>query len=165
MTIRTDPEALRRRQQARTAFALRMAGRRWREIAATVGYHSPQAAHAAVKRLEARADRRAVAGLRDLQRARLERLLRGSWLAATQGDARAALTCIRILDQLARLDGLYATTRPAVSRPTVKADVSGPEGKPIAGRVDVVTWTPDEAWLRESVRSARAAGDRSGATS
>ncbi len=154
MTIRTDPEALRRRQQARTAFALRMAAGRWHEIAATAGYPSPQAAHAAVKRLVARADRRAVKQLRDLQRARLERLLRGSWLAATQGDARAALTCIRILDQLARLDGLYATTGPEVSRPN----------RQLVTRGDM-TWQPDEAWLREYVRSARAAGGRSGATS
>ncbi len=153
MTYRTDPEALRRRQQARTAFALRMAGGRWREIAATAGYHSPQAAHAAVKRLVARADRRAVKQLRDLQRARLERLLRGSWEEAIAGDAKAALTCIRILDQLARLDGLYAT-RSAMSRPHGQLETRGH-----------VTWQPDEAWLREYVRSARAAGGRSGATS
>ncbi len=60
---------------------------------------------------------------------------------------------LRLLDQLARLDGLYATTGPAVSRPN----------GPFERRVDV-TWQPDEAWMREHARIAPAAGGRSGAT-
>ncbi len=137
------PEAIEKRERVRKAMELRMAGATWPDIARVTGYNSKQAAQQAVDRLLDRTDVEKVGRARDLQRARLERLLRGSWLPATQGDARAALTCIRILDQLARLDCLYAP---------VKAEVRGPEGKPIAGRVDVVTWTPDEAWLPMAAR-------------
>ncbi len=135
-----SPEAIEKRERVRKAMELRMAGATWPDIARTVGYNSKQAAQQAVDRLLDRTDVEKVGRARDLHRARIERLLLGRWRRAIAGDERAALTCIRLLDQLAKIDGLYAPT---------KAEITGPGGKPIAGRVDVVTWTPDETFLRE----------------
>jgi hypothetical protein len=40
----------------------------------------------------------------------------------------------------------------------VRAELSGPDGGPIPGRVDVVHWRPDEAWMRDYARVLREAG-------
>ena len=161
----TSPAALARLERVRAAVLLRASGMPYAQIAAECGFPSPKAAMMAVRRFMAKESRAVRDEARAIHRERLETLLRSLWLAATNpalaqkaardaghpkppSQDRAIELLIRLLDQEARADGLY----------TVRAEVSGPEGGPIEGRLDVMHWVPDDAFLARYVRVLQEAG-------
>src|SRR3972149_174049 len=65
------------------------------------------------------------------------------------GEAGGVELVLRLLDPLAKVEGTYAPTR---------AEVSGTDDGPIEGRIDVMHWTPDDAFLARYARVLKEAG-------
>ena len=164
--MRTNPAALARQDRDRRALRLRAAGLAYAQIAAECGYTNAHHALVSTQRLLRRETRAAVEEARGIHRERLETLLRSLWLAAVNpgmaqqaarseghppppSQERAVELLIRLLDQSARLEGLYAPTR---------VEASGTHGGPIEGRINVMHWVPDEAFMVMYARVLREAG-------
>lgn len=95
----------------RQALDLRLAGATFDDIAERLGFADRSAAYKAVKRgltstLQEPADE-----LRDVESARLERLLLAIWPAALDGDAKAIAQARGLIDQRCKLLGLNAPAR------------------------------------------------------
>lgn len=110
-------------REARDADVLRLfvAGATYRQIAAAVGLRSVSRVQGIVQHeLAASAQRRAT--LTDeafaIYQERQERLFQAHWGPALKGDHRSAEICRRILDQNARLHGLYADAATSLPAPT-----------------------------------------------
>lgn len=163
---KTSPAALARLERDRRALRLRSGGLPWPEVARDCGYNSGHAALIAVQRLIRRFTREDIAVAHGIHRERIETLLRSLWLAAVNPgmaqqaarqagnpapptQERAVELLIRLLDQEAKIDGTYAPAR---------AEVSGADGGPIEGRIDVMHWVPDEAFMVMYARVLREAG-------
>ena len=161
---RTNAAALGRLERDRRALRLRAQGMPWPEIARECGYNSGHASLTAVGRLLRRETSASVATSRALQRLRLELLMRSLWLAAlnpgmardaarnaNQPDPpsqdRAIELLVKLLDRLSDIEGTKAPMK-----------LAGPSGGPIEGRVDVIHWRPDEAFMAQYTRVLRDAG-------
>lgn len=131
--IRTSPTAIRARERATRAVDLKKAGFTLQQIANELGYRSAQAAWYAITSALDRQELESVTDYRNLQRARLERLLMGLWSRATAGEDKAVQNALRIIEQLCRLDNLYAPTT---------AEVAVVAAQPLA------QWIPDQEWMR-----------------
>lgn len=83
-----------------------MAGMTYRDIADSLGYNSPQAAHKAVTDAITASVREASQELIDLEVSRLDALLFAVWGAARKGTLGAIDRCIRIMERRSRLLGL-----------------------------------------------------------
>jgi len=166
MNLRTSATTIARRERTRKALRLRASGLSHAQVAEECGYPSPDAARKAVVRLIRAQDKAAVAEAKGIHRERIETLLRSLWLAAINpgmaqqaarqaghplppNQDRAVELIIRLLDQLAKVEGTYAPTR---------AEVSGTDDGPLEGRIDVMHWTPDEAFMVMYARVLREAG-------
>jgi hypothetical protein len=153
-------------ERDRKAIRLRARGMAYADVVVECGYTNDVAARKAVSRFLMRENKTAIEEHRGLHRERIETLMRALWLAAINpGVARQAArqagepeppdqikaieTLHKLLDQLAKIEGTYAPAR---------AEVSGPDGGPIAGRVDVLHWSPDEAFMTQYARVLREAG-------
>jgi hypothetical protein len=102
--------AERARRDARVV-RLFLAGLSYRDIGAVVGLRSPTSVGDIVKRqLGDESVRREVLRSRDgaLFIERSEALLLAHWPRALQGDHKATAACLRVLDEQARLYGLYS---------------------------------------------------------
>jgi len=144
---------------------LRAAGKSYVEVAAECGYPTRQAAEQALRRFMLKADANVRDEARALYHERMEALLRSLWTAAidpatalaerAEGDPkpptqeRAVELLLRLLDQMAKADGIYAPLR---------AEVTGADGGPIEGRIDVMHWTPDEAFMVRYAQVLQEAG-------
>jgi hypothetical protein len=161
---RTNAAALARLDRDRRALRLRAQGMPWAEVARECQYASAHAALVAVQRLLKRETHTDVETSRALQRERLELLMRSLWLAAINPgmarkaaqdakqppppDQEKAIELLRkLLDDLSGIEGTKAP-----------AKIAGPTGGPIEGRVDVIHWRPDEAWMTQYARVLREAG-------
>jgi hypothetical protein len=107
----------------RQALELRMAGASFDQIAQKLGYSEKGAAHRAVTRALISTVKPAADELRELETARLDRLLLAFWPAALEGDEKAADRVLRIMDQRAKLLGLNMPTKVDVDA-TVSVDPS-----------------------------------------
>ena len=88
---------------------MRLAGASYRQISATLGV--PLAtAHRQVQRMLTEYAETATQ-LRDMEVARLDRLLMGHWTKAIGGDVNATRTVLSIMDRRAKLLGLDAPQR------------------------------------------------------
>jgi hypothetical protein len=138
----------------------------WSEIARECEYPTPNAALWAIKRLTRRETHDDVEMSRAIHRERIELLMRSLWLAAinpgmAQQAARTAQQPApppqeraiellrRLLDGLAEVEGTKAP---------IRAELTGARGGPIEGRLDVMHWVPDEAWMVQYVRVLKEAG-------
>lgn len=139
----TRPDVIAARERANKAVQLRLAGMTLSQIAETLGYAGPSGAHHAIRATLERNEAESVDDLRRVHRARLNRLLAGVWPRASQGDKDAMQSAARVMDQIAKLDGLYAAQR---------VEHGGVDGGPIE-TATVVTWSPDEAWTREFAKA------------
>lgn len=161
---RMSPTVLARLERDRRALRLRAQGMPWPEIARECEYHSANAALVAVKRLLRRETHDDVETARKVHRERIEMLMRSLWLAAINprmaldaarsagqpdppSQEKAIELLRRLLDDLADIEGTKAPVR-----------LGGPSGGPIEGRVDVLHWRPDEAFLAQYARVLREAG-------
>ena len=165
-TSTTTATAQERAERARKALRLRASAVPYLQIAAECGYPSEDAAKKAVKRFMAKEDQGVRDEARAIQRERIETLIRSLWLAAINpgmaqqaarqvghpappDQARAVELLIRLLGETARVEGLYAP---------IRAEMSGPAGRPLEGRLDVMHWTPDEEFMARYARVLREAG-------
>lgn len=112
-----------RTNRVQSAIALRIAGANYSEIAETLGYSTVELARQAVERglastvtEEDRVEQRKIASRR------LERLLRGIYVKATDEEhpeqLSAARTALALIDRHIRLNGLDQPTEVAVYSPT-----------------------------------------------
>jgi len=161
---RMNAVALARLERDRRALRLRAQGMPWVEVARECGFNRPNTALAAVRRLLRRETHNDVETSRGIHRERIEMLMRSLWLAAINpgmalqaarkadqpeppAQERAIELLRRLLDDLAGIEGTKAPVK-----------LAGPSGGPIEGRVDVVHWRPDEAFLVQYARVLRDAG-------
>lgn len=96
-----------RRANDERAASLRVAGYTYVEIAKALGYANQGGAWKAVQRIRSAAVREAGQELLGLELERLDTLQRANMTKALQGDAKATNTILRVMDQRARLAGLY----------------------------------------------------------
>ena len=165
-TSTTNAIAQERAERARKALRLRASGVPYVQVALECGYPSEAAAKMAVKRFRAKEDQGARDEARAIQRERIETLIRSLWLAAINpgmaqqaarqaghpappDQSRAVELLIRLLGETARVEGLYAP---------IRAEMSGTSGGPIEGRLDVMHWVPDDAFMVRYARVLREAG-------
>jgi hypothetical protein len=162
--VRTNAATLARLERDRRALRLRAQGMAWVDVGRETGFRSGNAALMAVGRLLRREIAANVAILRALHRERIEMLMRPLWVPAinpgmAQKAARDAgqpdppsqkeaieLLC-KLLDRLAAIEG---------TRAPIQAQIIS-DGLP-EGRLDVVHWKPDAAFIAEYVRVLRDAG-------
>lgn len=154
------------KERNRKALRLRASGLSHAQVAEECGFPSGDAARKAVMRLMGSQDREAVEEARGIHRERMETMWRSLWLAAINpgmavqaarlaghplppAQDRAIELLLRWLDHEAKFLGLYAP---------VRTELSGAEGGPIEGRLDVMHWVPDEAFMVMYARVLREAG-------
>ncbi|MCW2591767.1 MAG: Uncharacterized protein JWQ86_4194 [Mycobacterium sp.] len=124
-----------REQRDQKVLQLFLAGVSYRQIGAAVGLRSASGVHRIVQReFLAGAQRRALLGdeALALHIERHERLLQAHWGPALKGDHRSAELCRRLLDQSARLHGLYADDPAPLPAPTAPVDGGGDEEDELA---------------------------------
>jgi hypothetical protein len=91
---------------------LRRSGETWARIAEVVGYANASGAQKAYVRVVNRVQREPVEAMRDLELDRLDRLQRSYWKdAVVNQNQKAALLILKIIDQRAKIAGLYAPTK------------------------------------------------------
>jgi hypothetical protein len=91
---------------------LRRSGETWSRIAEIVGYANASGAQKAYVRVVNRVQREPVEAMRDLELDRLDRLQRVYWKdAVVNQNQKAALLVLKIIDQRAKIAGLYAPTK------------------------------------------------------
>jgi hypothetical protein len=91
---------------------LRRSGETWARIAEVVGYANASGAQKAYVRVVNRVQREPVEAMRDLELDRLDRLQRTYWKeAVVNQNQKAALLVLKIIDQRAKIAGLYAPTK------------------------------------------------------
>jgi hypothetical protein len=91
---------------------LRRSGETWARIAEIVGYANASSAQKAYVRVVNRVQREPVEAMRDLELDRLDRLQKAFWPEAiVNKNQKAALVVLKIIDQRAKLYGLYAPTK------------------------------------------------------
>lgn len=108
-----------RRERAAKSLELRINGYSYRQIARALSI-SERTAYLDVQEelaaLDALVSKRAER-LRDLELARLDKILRSLWDPIKAGDAKAAMAAIKALERRARLLGLDAPTKVAPTDP------------------------------------------------
>ncbi|MGV9827716.1 hypothetical protein [Gordonia sp. NPDC003429] len=104
------------RERAVEAVRLRTAGLQWDEIAQRLGYADPSGPRKAADKLLSRQESEAASTYREVQRRRLEMVMRGHLVAAVGGDVAAAGVVLKVHDRLARLFGLDAPSRVEVGQ-------------------------------------------------
>lgn len=163
---RTSAVAIERLERNRRALRMRRDFMTWPEIARECGFSDQRTAQTAVSRLIKRETHADIVDYRKVHIDRLEALMRSLWLSAinpgmAQQAARTAQQPAppsqeksiellrRLLDDLAGIEGTKAP---------VHAELSGPNGGPIEGRLDVMHWAPDDAFMSRYVVVLREAG-------
>jgi len=122
--LTTGRPAFKAHRQGMAAVALRLAGATYSEIAETLTFTTADAARIAVESELANitVNGEARDTLRELESARLERLLRSVWSKATNPDHPEHLASVKvahsIVDRHIRLYGLDAPTEIAIHSPT-----------------------------------------------
>lgn len=101
------------------AVELRKAGVPYAQIAEHVGYASPSSAYRAVMRALAQNQSEEVEELRMIEGARLDRMQQTVWHRAMDGDLPTIDRVLRIMERRARLFGLDAPQKVAVSTSAV----------------------------------------------
>ena len=85
---------------------LRRMGFTWQRIAEQVGYADHTGAYAAYKRAIKRTMQQPADELREQELDRIDRLQLAAWPRAMEGDSRAILTIVRLMERRAKLIGL-----------------------------------------------------------
>src|SRR5215218_3681672 len=87
------------RVRAEEALLLRLSGLTWEQIAARLGYRSPNGPRMAVERLLSRIEHQGAAQLRAVEDQRLDALQAAVWPKAVAGDTDAIRTVLRISER------------------------------------------------------------------
>ncbi|QUD84766.1 hypothetical protein J8M97_09430 [Gordonia polyisoprenivorans] len=105
------------RERAHEALKLRTAGLQWSEIAERVGYTDESGPRHAVNRLLSRQEAESAETYREVERRRLELVMRGHIAAAVSGDVNAASVVLRTHDRISKLFGLDAPQQVEINPP------------------------------------------------
>lgn len=105
---KTGQKAITALDRERQALELRKAGLGLEQIATQLGYHQPAGAYKAIKRALARSVQEPAEELRELELARLDKMLSSHWPAVLKGHVRSTEVAIRIMERRAALIGLDA---------------------------------------------------------
>jgi hypothetical protein len=95
-------------EKERKVLELKLAGITFDRIAEQVGYTDGSAACKAYNRAMKRTLQEPAQELREAELLRLDKILSGCWRDAISGDARAAATALKVIQERAKLLGLYA---------------------------------------------------------
>lgn len=98
-------------QRASEAWALRVAGRTWQQIADDLGYNDASSAHRAVTRFRDQAPAIDGAEIRRELFERTEALWQEVWQQVVDREPGAARSAVAVLDRWAKLTGSDAPTR------------------------------------------------------
>ncbi len=91
---------------------LRRSGETWARIAEIVGYANASGAQKAYVRVVNRVQREPIESMRELELDRLDRLQKAFWKdAVVDRNQKAALVILKVIDQRAKIAGLYAPTK------------------------------------------------------
>lgn len=118
MSIKLDPAVI---EKEKKVLELRLMGVTFDVIAQQVGYASPGSAHNAYKRALLRTLREPAEELRELEVARLDRLLSGIWTKALRGEVSAVQAALKIMERRSKLLGLDAPQK-------IQAEVTNYDG-------------------------------------
>lgn len=130
--------------RAHKALELRAEGKTFREIAAELGYNSPQAAHKAVMTAIHDHPSEAVENVRRMHLLRLDKLWELHYINAQTGDNFATASCLRIMERQARLQGLDA---PVETKASLEHTVTP------GGVLVVPTPVTEDQWLAAAAKS------------
>ena len=119
-----------------------MSGATLQQIADRLGYNSRQAVWKATTSLLERQEREATAEWRAFHLARLERLLLGQWQDAINGNTKATDVCLKILQEIGRINGVGPRFAIAASGGVVASVESVSPG---------LQWASDDEWMRRYV--------------
>lgn len=110
---KTGRQKLLRRQRMKECVQLRIAGLTYAEIAERLGIGETTAYEAVKDALEwyAKDTEQEAKRLKEIQSARIERLILAVWPQAVKGHMAAVDRVVRLLDRQAKLHGLDAATR------------------------------------------------------
>ena len=120
---RLSPRRVAAQVKAERALELRMAGRRWREIAMTLGYADHSGAVRAVEAILRRTQAEGAELYRTLTVERLTKILQVLWPRMLAGDLPATDRVLRVLEQVRALLGLDAPQRIDMGGATVAPGV------------------------------------------
>lgn len=113
-SVLNDPRKQRAKARRIEAMSLRLAGLTYEQIGDRLDI-GQQAARELVDRNLERADNRAVASLREIENARLDRAQAAIWTKVLEGDLKATDTFLKISARRAKLNGLDAPTQITLS--------------------------------------------------
>ena len=108
MCPRSSANALKAAERQRRALELRRSGCTLQEIADQLGYAGPSGARRAIETVLEKTLCHEATALRVLESERLDRLQRGLWPKAEQGDVRAVEAVLKIMSRRAKLFNLDA---------------------------------------------------------
>ena len=114
----TQQDAVNANERTLAALALRKAGLTYPEIAKELGFNSQQAAYGAVKRALKKTLQEPSEAVRTLELERLDAILHPQYEQALGGDSRSAEVALKVLDQRAKMLGLYPPVKIAPTDPT-----------------------------------------------
>ena len=105
------------------ALDLRISGARYRQIGAALGVSHNQAHRDVTEALDelAQANQAKAGQLRDIELERCEKLTIALWAKVKDGDAQAITAAVRVMERRARLLGLDAPTKTALTDPSGEA--------------------------------------------
>lgn len=107
-------------EKERKVLEMRLLHATWNQIAEAAGYASPGAAYNAYRRALTRTLQEPADEIRDQERERLDRLAQVYLPQALRGDLEAAKYLLKLMDNRAKLLGLYTTN--------IKQDITITEG-------------------------------------
>jgi len=114
---RTSVRRLRAAEKQKRALEMRIEGAAYEEIRAELGYRSRSGAHKAVMSALRKMLREPADTVRELELQRLDRILRPMMQLAITGDAAAVDRVLKVMDRRAKLLGLDAPTKSALTDP------------------------------------------------
>lgn len=134
------PEGISDRERALGAMKDRRDGKTWAEVAAAWGYHDKSSAHRAVKTVLERVEGETTDDYREVIAARYEALWAKSWEAINTAESKGQLvgksqlvaSARGVLDSLAKLQGLQASTKSevtVVTRTAIDSEIEALFGK------------------------------------
>jgi hypothetical protein len=137
----TTPARIDARMRATQALQLRMSGATLVQVADALGYSTPGGVWSAITRLLKRQEAEAADEYRAFHLARLERLLLGQWQDAINGNVKATDVCLKILQEIGRINGVGPRFAAAASGSVAPVEAASP----------VLQWVPTEDWTRQYV--------------
>jgi hypothetical protein len=108
---RLTPKSLAIKNKEKRAVEMRLAGVEFKDIAAALGYTCGSSAHKAVKRAMAEQIQEPTAQLRQMEVARLDRMLTALWPKVLEGKWLAHDRALKVMERKAALLGLDAPQR------------------------------------------------------